>query len=98
MAMKRNAAIDATLPLPGIIRPVGRPRKPNAMTNAQRQAAYRKRHKSVDVGETMTASIKRFAKHFDLTEDQITRELIRFALCNRNWMQTGFPLRSNKNA
>lgn len=95
---KRNAAIDATLPLPGITRPVGRLRKPNAMTNAQRQAAYRKRHKFVDVGETMTATIKRFAKHFDLTEDQITRELIRFALCNRNWMQTGFPLRSNKNA
>lgn len=95
MAAKRNAAIDATLPLPGITRPVGRPRSPDAMTNAQRQAAYRKRHKSVDVGESMTATIKRFAKHFDMTEDQITRELIRFALCNRNWIQTGFPLRRN---
>lgn len=96
MAQKRNSAIDATLPLPGVTRPVGRPRKSNAMSNAERQAAYRKRHKSVDVGESMTATISRFAKHFDLTEDQITRELIRFALCNNNWMQTGFPLRGNK--
>lgn len=92
---KRNAAVDATLPLPGITRAVGRPRKPNSMSNAERQKSYRKRHKSVDVGESMTATIKRFSKLFDLTEDQITRELIRFALCNKNWAQTGFPLRSN---
>lgn len=96
MATKRNAAIEATLPLPGMSRSVGRPRKADAKTGAQRQAAYRKRHKSVDVGESMTATIKRFAKHFDLTEDQITRELIRFALCNKNWMQTGFPVAGNK--
>jgi len=93
---KRNAAADATLPLPGITRPVGRPRKPDAKSNAERQKAYRARHKSVDVGESMTATIKRFAKHFELTEDQVTRELIRFALCNKNWMQTGFPSRSNE--
>jgi hypothetical protein len=43
---KRNAAIEATLTLPGITRPAGRPRKPNAMTNAQRQAAYRLRQKA----------------------------------------------------
>lgn len=96
MVAKRNAAADANLPLPGITRPVGRPRKADAKTNAERQRAYRTRHKSVDVGESMTATIKRFAKHFEMTEDQITRELIRFALCNKNWMQTGFPSRSNE--
>lgn len=40
---KRNAAIEATLTLPGITRPVGRPRKPDALTNAQRQARFRAR-------------------------------------------------------
>ncbi|MCL2875462.1 MAG: hypothetical protein FWF12_04030 [Betaproteobacteria bacterium] len=94
--MKRNSAVDATLPLPGIARPVGRSRKPDAKTNAQRQAAFRKRHQNVDAGETMTATIRRFAKDFDLTEGQVTRELLRFALCNRNWNQTGFPLQRNE--
>lgn len=40
---KRNFAIDATLTLPGITRPVGRPRKPGALTNAQLQARFRAR-------------------------------------------------------
>lgn len=96
MAAKRDKSVDATLPLPGVSRPVGRPRKPDAKSNAERQRAYRKRHKSVDVGESITQTIKRFAKQFDLTEDQITRELIRFALCNKNWGQSGFPLQGNK--
>lgn len=39
--MKRNRAIDATLTLPGITRPVGRPRKPDALTGAQRSKLYR---------------------------------------------------------
>ncbi|MDR1934971.1 MAG: hypothetical protein LBS49_05240 [Candidatus Accumulibacter sp.] len=41
--MKRNAAIDATLPLPGVKRPVGRPRKADALTNAERQRRFRQR-------------------------------------------------------
>lgn len=40
---KRNAAVEATLTLPGITRPVVRPRKPDALTNAQRQARFRAR-------------------------------------------------------
>lgn len=42
MTKPRNRAIDATLTLPGIPRPVGRLRKPDA-TNAQRQARFRAR-------------------------------------------------------
>lgn len=45
---KRNAAIEATLTRPGITRPVGRPRKPDALTSAQRQAAYRARRRCQD--------------------------------------------------
>ncbi|TAM00347.1 MAG: hypothetical protein EPN70_22560 [Paraburkholderia sp.] len=32
----------------------GRPRKPDALTNAQRQAAYRTRHKAIDKSVTVT--------------------------------------------
>jgi hypothetical protein len=39
----RNRAIEATLTLPGIARPVGRPRKPDALSGAQRQKLYRQR-------------------------------------------------------
>lgn len=70
---------------------VGRPRKPDAMTNAERQAKFRAYRQMVMTGDKIGATIKRFAKEFDLTEDQVTRELLRFALCNRNWGQTGFP-------
>lgn len=43
---KRNAAAEATLTLPGITRPVGRPRNPKALTNAQRQARHRAKVKA----------------------------------------------------
>lgn len=68
----------------------GRPPKADSMTNAQRQAKFRASRLLVPMGETMTATIARFAKDFDMTETEITRELIRFALTNRNWSQTGF--------
>lgn len=93
---KRNAAVDATLPLPGITRPRGRPRKPDALSNAQRQKAFRQRHVVAETGETMNATIRRLAVQFDLPVAHVTRELLRFALCNRNWAQTGFPVMSNK--
>lgn len=41
---------DLTLPLPGIKRPVGRPRSGKAQTPAQRQAAYRKRLQAIPRG------------------------------------------------
>jgi hypothetical protein len=65
------------------------------LTNAERQAAFRRRHVSAEAGETMTATIRRFADQFDLPVSVITRELIRYALCNRNWSQTGFPVTRN---
>jgi hypothetical protein len=43
MAKARNRAVDATMALPGITRPVGRPRKADALTPAQRSKAYRVR-------------------------------------------------------
>lgn len=92
MTVKRNRAIDATLTLPGISRPVGRPRDPNAKTAAQRQSAFRARQ----LGETMEATVQRLASQFDLPIVEVKRHLIRFALCNRNWAQTGFPSVSQK--
>ena len=41
--MKCDASIDATLTLPGVTRPVGRPRKPDAKTPAQRSRLYRQK-------------------------------------------------------
>lgn len=46
MARTRNAAVDATLTLPGIARPVGRPRTGKAKTSAQRMAELRARRKA----------------------------------------------------
>lgn len=94
--MAYNKAIDATLMLPGIPAKRGRPCTGKAMTAAERQRKYRKAHKNINAGEKITATIKRFAKEFDLTEDQVTRELLRFALCNRNWSQTGFNVTRNE--
>lgn len=96
MARHKNRAADMTAELPGLPKRRGRPCTGKAMTGAERQRKHRERHTQVDTGERMTATIKQLADEFDLTSDQVTRELIRFALCNRNWMQTGFPLRDDK--
>lgn len=45
----------------------------------------------VETGEKIGATIKRLAREFGLSEAYITRELLRFALCNKKWSQTGFP-------
>lgn len=78
--------------LPGMPRCVkrGRPCKDGALSNAERQRKYRESRKLVETGPKIAATISRFAQEFDLTEDQVTRELLRFALCNRNWRRTGF--------
>ena len=91
--MKRaeDLAKKLTMQLPGMPGKPGRPCTGTAMSNKERQRKYRQRHKSVDIGERMNLTITKLAKAFDLTEDQVTKELIRFALCNRNWQQTGFP-------
>ena len=93
-ASEKSAALTAELP--GMPRAVkrGRPKSDASMSNAERQRKWRAGRKLVATGDQIAATISRFARDFDLTEDQVTRELIRFALCNRNWNQTGFPLRN----
>lgn len=61
------------------------------MTNAERQAKYRMTHVRVFVGDQITATIRRLAADFDLDEVEVTRELLRFALCNNGWKLGGFP-------
>lgn len=46
MARTPNLAVDATLTLPGITRPRGRPRTGKAKTSAQRMAELRARRKA----------------------------------------------------
>lgn len=71
-----------------------RVKSPSALTNAQRQANFRKNHRSIYLGESITKTIKRYSVDFDLSEDQVVRELIRFALCNNDWDKNGFPVMS----
>lgn len=72
------------------VRKVGRPPRADALTAAQRQAKFRAARVQVNVGERMGETIRRFASEFDLSESDVCAELIRFALTNRNWSQTGF--------
>lgn len=82
---------NLTLELPGVKRPPGRPSSGKAKTGAQRQKAYRQRHAIVPAGDLIPATIKALADQFGLTIPQVTRELLRFALCNKNWKRDGFP-------
>lgn len=68
----------------------GRPKKEGALTNAQRQAKYRAARVGVAVGDTMPGTIKALSAEFDMTPAEVTKRLLQFALCNRNWRQTGF--------
>lgn len=90
MAKETTPAALATPELPGLKRR-GRPPVPGSMTNADRQRLWRARHKAIDTGETIAATIGRLARQFDVPEDQIVRHLLRFALRNRNWSVEGFP-------
>lgn len=81
----------ATLELPGVTRPGRKPKGERPMTNAERQAAFRAKRIALDAGERMTNTINELAEQFDLTKDEVIQHLLRFALCNRNWKQTGFP-------
>jgi len=80
-----------TLELPGVTRPGRKPKGERPLTNAERQAAFRAKRLAIDAGNRMTATINSLAEQFDLTKDEIIQHLLRFALCNRNWKQTGFP-------
>ena len=70
--------------------PRGRPPKAGSMTAAERQAKFRAQRVMVDLGPCMTDTVRKYSADFDLTIDDVIKELVRFALTNRNWSQTGF--------
>lgn len=80
-----------TLELPGVTRPGRKPKGERPLTNAERQAAFRAKRVALETGERMAGTIANLAAEFDLTKDEVIQHLLRFALCNRNWKQTGFP-------
>lgn len=80
-----------TMELPHITRPGRKPKGEKPMSNAERQAAFRAKRLAISSSEKMAGTISRFAQEFDLTKDEVINHLLRFALCNRNWKQTGFP-------
>jgi len=69
---------------------IGRPPKLETLSNAERQRRYREKRVLLDVGVRMAATVASLAKDFDKTESEVTAELLKFALCNRNWRRTGF--------
>lgn len=73
---------------------IGRPSKPDAMTNAERQRKFRQSRVQVESGTRIHQTIQALADQFDMSFAEVSRELLRFALCNKNWKQTGFPSRS----
>jgi hypothetical protein len=91
MAQQTTIAAERTPDIFGASRRVGRSRSEFSMSNIERQKKYRQCRKLMNIGERMNSTITRLAQDFDLTEDTVIRELIKFALCNRNWNQTGFP-------
>ena len=90
---KDNASIAGqnTLELPHVTRPGRKPKGKRPLTNAERQANFRAKRVALETGERMANTIANLAAKFDLTKDEVIQHLLRFALCNRNWKQTGFP-------
>lgn len=86
-----SVAGRTTLELPHVTRPGRKPKGERPLTNAERQAAFRAKRIAMEAGERMTNTINELAREFDLTRDEVIKHLLRFALCNRNWKQTGFP-------
>lgn len=91
----QDEADKSTQTLPGV-EPVpvkrgrGRPAKEGAKTNAQRQAEWRARHRPVDLGAVMSRTVQELAESFDLDQGEVIRELVRFALTNKDWRKLGF--------
>ena len=86
-----SIAGQQTLELPHVTRPGRKPKGDRPMTNAERQAEFRAKRVAIETGQRMTATMNELAQLFDLTRDEVLQHLLRFALCNRNWKQTGFP-------
>jgi len=70
---------------------LGRPKKKGALTNAQRQAKYRQTRLPLVVGARMSGTVRQLAADFDMTPSEVLGHLVRYALCNKNWGQQGFP-------
>jgi len=90
MAKQDTGAAKNTPDLLTGLRGRGRPVKVGSLTAAQRQAKFRAARVQVELGEQMADTVRRYASEFDLTESEVLRELVRFALTNRNWTQEGF--------
>lgn len=86
----------ATLELPNVTRPGRKPKGERPMSPAERQRAFRNARLHVNLGETMSNTVRRLAENFDITIDEVMQHLTRFALCNRNWDETGFPKNTTK--
>lgn len=90
-AMARDVAPETHTLLSGIPKKRGRRATGKALSGAERQKRYRKSHKSVETGDRMAFTIRALADQFGLSESEVTRHLLAFALCNKNWARTGFP-------
>jgi hypothetical protein len=85
-----------TLELPGVTRPGRKPKGERPLTNAERQAAFRAKRIALETGERMANTISELASEFELSRDEVIQHLLRFALCNKNWRQAGFPSRNKE--
>lgn len=58
---------------------------------AERQAAYRARNAKIEatVSPEVAASIDDIARSLAVSKNELVRSMIRFALTNRNWKQSG---------
>jgi hypothetical protein len=93
--MKAESNLTRSLPgIPPAKR--GRPASDKSMTNAERQRRYQKNHTVIKSTDRINGTIKAMASEFDLPLSYVTKALLQFALCNRNWRQTGFPLHEMK--
>lgn len=76
--------------VPGPEKRRGRPRK--YASDAERKAAYRAGKSRIDYTDKpeITATISRLAEQFEVGQNEVLQELVRFALCNRDWARMGF--------
>lgn len=68
----------------------GRPRK--HASDAERKAAYRAGKSRIDYTDKpeIKATISKLAQQFEVGENEVLQEFVRFALCNRDWARMGF--------
>ncbi|CAM4056558.1 hypothetical protein [Paracidovorax anthurii] len=71
----------------------GRPRK--WASDAERKAAYRAGKSRIDYTDKpeIKATLAKLADQFEVGENEVLQELVRFALCSRDWARMGFAAR-----